>query len=133
MKLVIEADPEGFALDSIFVPPSLAPDSGYQSGLLAKLEAYKYQMMREREIEAILSPLKQQSQPRNRCESAATDESGCDLTSLETIQFPKKYSPNDGNTCTSRIKGFCGRKIDSDTKGVDISYRRASPVQCSAV
>jgi hypothetical protein len=58
MKLLIDADPEGFDVDNIPLLPSLAQGSGYKSNLLDKLKAYKYHVVREREIEAILAPLR---------------------------------------------------------------------------
>jgi len=56
MKMVIDDDPEGFDLASARLPPSLEPGSGFKSTVLAKLEAYKLRVMRQRQIRPIIVP-----------------------------------------------------------------------------
>mmetsp|Transcript_44610 Transcript_44610/g.69555 ORF Transcript_44610/g.69555 Transcript_44610/m.69555 type:complete len:239 (-) Transcript_44610:209-925(-) len=53
----IEQRPEVFDFDGMALPPSFAKDASRKRRLVTKLQAYKHNVMREREIENILRPL----------------------------------------------------------------------------
>jgi hypothetical protein len=53
----IEQQPEVFDFDGMSLPPSFAKDASRKRRLVTKLQAYKHNVMREREIESILRPL----------------------------------------------------------------------------